>query len=204
MRKMRFRTFTSVALGVLTAALLIATPAVSEEEESRFARNGPYVGGNIVGASFVRLDQRGDLEGDEVAGFNLYGGYRLTPVLAIEVQYEWLDKTDLHVDGTGDVGNLEIWSASANLKVFFWTERFQPYAVVGFGGMGADFEDSSGLGLGIGGTESDLAFRFGAGLDFYVTEHIVASAGANYLLPGGSELEDFDYVSYGGGIQYRF
>jgi opacity protein-like surface antigen len=198
---MRFRTFASVTLGALVAALLIATPAVSEEESS-FARNGPYVGGNIVGASFVRIDQRGELEADEVAGFNIYAGYRLSPILALEVQYEWLDKTDAHLDGTGDVGELELWSASGNLKIFFWTERFQPYAVFGFGGMQADFDDAAGL--GVGGSESDFVLRFGAGLDFYITENIVAQAGADYLLPGGSELEDLDYVSYGGGIQYRF
>jgi len=45
--------------------------------------------------------------------------------------------------------------------------------------------------------------RFGGGLDFYITESIVASAGVDYLLPTG-DVEDLDYVSFGWGLQYRF
>jgi hypothetical protein len=45
--------------------------------------------------------------------------------------------------------------------------------------------------------------RFGGGLDFYATEHVVLTLGIDYVLPFG-DLEDLDYVSIGWGLRYRF
>lgn len=67
--------------------------------------------------------------------------------------------------------------------------------------MEAEIEDA--LGLGIRETQTDFAARFGAGLDIYLTENIVLSAGVDYVLPTG-DVNDLDYVSFGGGGQYRF
>lgn len=69
---------------------------------------------------------------------------------------------------------------------------------MGLGVLHGDLGDSSGTGLSR--TDLNFAFRFGVGLDFYITKHIVVSAGADYVLPAGSELQDLDYVSFGGGI----
>ena len=67
--------------------------------------------------------------------------------------------------------------------------------------MQASFKDTDSV--GIDRTETDLAVRFGCGLDFVVTRHIVATIGVDYVMPF-LDLEDLDYVSYGGGLQYRF
>ncbi len=45
--------------------------------------------------------------------------------------------------------------------------------------------------------------RLGGGLDFYATKSIVLSLGVDYVLPFG-DVEDFDYVSLGWGLEYRF
>jgi len=184
---------------------LLTAPAFSQEEqeESGYSRSGVYLGANVVGASYVRIDQIDDgLDVDEVVGFSAYGGYRANPVLALEMQFEMLTKADLDLDGAGKIGDLTMWTLTGNMKIFLWPERFQPYVLVGLGAMQIDFEDSTGLVSDE--ADTNFVYRFGAGLDFYITEHIVASVGANYLLPAGSDLEDLDYVSYGGGIQYRF
>jgi opacity protein-like surface antigen len=49
----------------------------------------------------------------------------------------------------------------------------------------------------------EIALRFGGGLDFYLTENIVVSAEASYLMPTG-KLNGLDYYSIGVGLQYRF
>jgi opacity protein-like surface antigen len=48
-----------------------------------------------------------------------------------------------------------------------------------------------------------VAMRFGGGLDFYITENIVATAEGSYLMPTGS-LDNLDYYQFGLGLQYRF
>jgi opacity protein-like surface antigen len=194
----------TTALAAIAACLLIAPQASAEEEEQEgYARSGFYVGAGVIGASYVQLDEiDNDLDPDEAAGFKLFGGYRATPILAFEVQFEMLPESDVDLDGVGKIGEMEMLAATGNMKVFMWTGRIQPFALLGLGFVRADFNDSAGLGLG--GTETDFGFRFGGGLDFYITEKIAVYAGADYLLPAGPDLEDFDYVSYGGGVQYRF
>ena len=206
---MKSKTATTTVLAALGTCLLIATPAFSQEEASSdysrepdYARNGAYVGLGIIGAHYVRVDQiESKLDADEGAGFSLVGGYRITPILAFELEFEMLPKTDFDVGG-GTIGDLSLWALTGNVKVFMWTGRFQPYASMGMGAMQGDSDDQTAIGLG--GKESALAFRFGTGLDFYITEKIVATVGLRYVLPGGQDMEDFDYISYGGGIQYRF
>lgn len=199
---MRLRTVTKVTIGAIGAFLLLTAPA-SSQEDSGYSRSGVYLGANVIGGSYVRIDQLDDgLDVDEVPGFSVYGGYRANPVLALEVQFEMLTKGDVDINGASKDGDLETWALTGNMKVFLWPERFQPYVLAGLGAMKIDFEDSTGV--GVDQADTDFVFRFGAGLDFYITEHIVASLGANYLFPVGSDLDDFDYVSYGGGIQYRF
>jgi hypothetical protein len=48
-----------------------------------------------------------------------------------------------------------------------------------------------------------LAWRFGGGIDFYLSEHVVASAEVSYVMPWG-KLDNLDYYSIGVGLQYRF
>ncbi len=208
---MRLRIVTRVtkvtigAIGAIGAFLLLTAPA-SSQEDSGYSRSGLYLGANVIGGSYVRIDQlNGDPDVDdvdEVAGFGVYGGYRANPVLAFEMQFEMLTEADVDLDGAGKDGELETWTLTGNMKVFLWPERFQPYVLAGLGAMQIDFNGPSGA--GVDQNDTNFVFRFGAGLDFYITEHIVASVGANYLLPAGSDVDDYDYVSYGGGIQYRF
>jgi opacity protein-like surface antigen len=103
---------------------------------------------------------------------------------------------------TSDAGSLDATTITGNFKFFFLSGRFQPFALLGFGALLLDLDDDTGRSAG--GTESNFAMRYGLGLDVYITKQIAASIGASYVLPAGSNIEDFDYVSYGGGIQYRF
>ncbi|MBW1844132.1 MAG: hypothetical protein JRJ05_07305, partial [Deltaproteobacteria bacterium] len=49
----------------------------------------------------------------------------------------------------------------------------------------------------------NVAFRYGAGLDFYLTKNVVMSAEGSYLMPFG-KLDGLDYYQFGVGLQYRF
>lgn len=193
----------AISIAVLAAVLAVALPA-SAEEESEFGYSGPYVGANVIGANYLRLDEIvDDLDADPAAGFNAYAGYRLAPAVAVEVQYEMLIGTTLDIDGiSGDAGSVDTTTITGNFKFFILQDRFQPFVVVGAGALSRDLDDDSGQSRS--GTESGFAMRYGLGLDVYITRAIAASVGASYILPASGNVEDLDYVSYGLGIQYRF
>ncbi len=192
----------TIALAAVGICLLLAAPAVSEEssEENQFARSGPYLAVGVVGANLTRIDELGSgVDEEPAAGFTVLGGYRINPGVAFELQFEMLPSV---VTGLGKRGELSMITVTGNMKTFILTGRFQPYALIGLGGMRREFDEK--IGQSLDGRESSFAFRFGVGLDFYITEKIFTSLGADYLLPTGDSLEDFDYVSYGGRIGYRF
>ena len=96
---------------------------------------------------------------------------------------------------------------TANVKGYFLTGRYQPFLLVGGGGMTAESKvklQSPGGGVASASERlNGFAMRFGGGIDLYATKHVVVSVGADYVLPF-SDLEDLDYVSIGWGFEYRF
>jgi opacity protein-like surface antigen len=208
--KMKLMVATITGLAVISTCLLIPAPAISQADG--YARSGGYAGVSVIGGSYTKFDDEVEdqllvlgyvvrSETDTTAGFKLYGGYRLNPHFALEAEFEMLPEADVDIDGLGKIAELQTWALTGNAKVFPLTGRTQPYALIGIGIQGVEFEDS--VGAGLSQTESGFAVRFGGGLDFYITENVVASAGVDYVLPTG-DVEDLDYVSFGAGIQYRF
>ena len=230
---MRFKATMASQLAVIGIWLLISTPALSQDyARNGFYVGAGVLGGNHTKfdnkLEDLLEDELGvdvDVENDTAVGFELYGGYRFHPNFAIEAEFEMLPEADIDIDidlvdpdspaervRIAELeAELESWTITVNLKAF-WpirrspTEpigRIHPFVLVGIGAMRAEIEETEVL--GISESESGFVARFGGGLDFYLTEHIVASAGADYLLPTG-DLQDLDlaYVSFGGGLQYRF
>jgi opacity protein-like surface antigen len=202
------RTVESVSLLAVVAGLFVSTPASSED----FARSGFYLGLSVIGGAYTQVDEEiedalqalgysVDVDMDPAVGFDVYGGYRLHPHFALEAEFEMLPEAEIDVSGVGTVAELETWTLMANAKAFLLTGRAQPFLRVGVGAMDAEIESTIGPSNRDG--ETDFAARFGGGVDVYLTEQIVFEAGASYVLPTG-DLEDVDYVSFGGGIQFRF
>jgi len=190
----------AVLLGVL---LLLPASATAQD----WSRNGAYLGVGVLGGAYTRLDDETedalgvDVDTEVAAGFELTGGYRLHPNLALEGEFELLSDADIDVGALGDVAEIDTWTLTANAKAFALTGRVQPYALLGLGLQHAELEDS--VGLGVSEDESDFAARFGAGIDGYLTRNIVLYGGVDYVLPT-DDLEDLDTVSFGGGLRFRF
>jgi len=205
---MRHISSTFISLGTIASFLLASLPAFSQD----YARRGFYLGAGAVGGSYSKLEDELEdgllalgyvvnIDVDEAVGFNIYAGYRVNPNFAAEVEFEMLPETDISASGVGTFVEIETWALTSNMKAFFLTGRVQPYALLGIGSMKATLKDS--VGLGVSETVSGFTLRFGGGLDVYITESVAAFAGVDYLLPTG-DVEDLDYVSFGGGVQYRF
>jgi opacity protein-like surface antigen len=180
-----------------------APPAkmVMEEQEIDYARLGPYLG---VGGNYAiqLFDKAGPGNVSNTGGVHVRAGYRFHPNIAVEVLYEWMSEfdNDSHTPvGPKNTDHFDAWSVSGNLKGYFLTGRWQPYAVIGVG-----YLDVNGHGVPHSADTSGGAdMRFGLGMDGYITEHIAIGPEVAYVLPFGS-VENFDMVTVALGLRYRF
>lgn len=188
----------------LAIATVILLPAAAWSQQ--WSRPGPYIGvAGDVAFTTKAEDELEDATGipidvDPSLGLHARLGYRFGPRFAAEAHYEWVSGFDVSAFG---INALEIdgSTVTADAKVFLATERIQPFLLVGVGAAFAEVKDTIGAGFSI--DESDFAARFGGGLDLYLTENVALDFDASYVLPTG-DLEDFDYVSLGWGLLYRF
>ena len=86
-----------------------------------------YVGIGIVGGVYTKFDDeledqlaaRGvavTVEADATVGFKAVGGNRLSPHIAIEMEYEMLSEADVDVSGVGVIGGIQTWTLTGNAK----------------------------------------------------------------------------------------
>lgn len=188
---------------------LVAMPlaAAADDAAVNYARNGWYLGAGGVGASFEGLDNHldgipgvADAKVETGIGLNLNAGYRGDEHLAVELAFELLDETDIRHSG-GERGWVDTWTAMALTKPYLMTGRVQPFLLAGLGVMHAKLSE-----LGSSANEdssTEFAVRFGGGVDFYTTEHIVVALGIDYVMPTGN-LKDYDYIAFNWGLKYRF
>jgi opacity protein-like surface antigen len=176
----------------------VAAPATVEvvEETTDYARTGPYIGlGGLYAIELFDDNSVGGARTDNSFGFEVHGGYRVTPHFGAEIRYEWFNEFDL------DPGHIDAWAISINGKGYLLTGRIQPYGLVGLGLMHGD--GSAGNFAGAAHPSNGFMMRFGGGLDAYITENIVIGPEFAYLLPTGS-ANDLDMLTIALGLTFRF
>jgi hypothetical protein len=185
---------------LMLALVCLSAPAAWAEECDGTGccdYNGFYVG---LGGGYAWEDFGGGNAGNSAA-INGRVGYRFLDFLAVEAMGEGLP----HFNGKSGQFNsahTSIAGAWFNGKIYplaRWTGAIQPYALAGVGWL---FERSAG---GPGGTEEDngVAGRFGAGIDFFLTEHLFLTIDGAYIHPQG-HVSELNHAVGGGAIQYRF
>jgi opacity protein-like surface antigen len=121
---------------------------------------------------------------------------------------------------------LETLVFTTNVKGHLMTGRYQPFVLAGLGFMRMETKarditpndeattaqcprPSGGAppepchAPQVSDRRVEVAMRFGAGLDFYMTENVLISAEGSYLMPTG-KLNGLDYYVFSLGLQYRF
>jgi opacity protein-like surface antigen len=147
------------------------------------------------------------------------GGYRCHPRISAELQFEKVTDFDGSIMENGTPSNdsarnfdleLESLVFTNNLKGHLLTGRTQPFALLGVGFMRMESKAYDSTGASTDGRAANarertvnVAFRYGAGLDFYLTKNVVMTAEGSYLMPLG-KLDGLDYYQFGVGLQYRF
>ncbi len=178
-----------------------AALAAIRELEERFAydRDGYSL---AAGAYWAPQSFDTSLDVDDSRGAYLSAGYRFASHFAAEVRGERLD--DFRFSCPSFAGSIDGWGLTANAKVFFLTDRLQPYVSFGVGAMMWDLDYrtfSDGTQFRESGT--DILFRMAGGLDIYVTPSIVLNLDAAYATSGG-DVSGVKFGQLGGGVTFRF
>jgi hypothetical protein len=189
-------TVLGVALIVMIGAATQAQAEPQRQAEDDFSSSGLYAGlGFAVG--FENFDTvRSDLAGTPV-GFDSWLGYRVIPNLAAELELGYLNGFEPGGPGPSSVG-LDVLAFTGNLKAYLLTGRVQPFVLVGIG-----LTDYIASVPGLTDHETELAARFGGGIDVYLTESFALQLKSSYMLTT-RDLDGLDYVDLTFGGQIRF
>jgi opacity protein-like surface antigen len=181
-------------------AWLAARAADRKERESRprSALTGFFIGGEIAYAAENFDDSI--LVKSSLAGA-AFAGYRPVHFFAAELRYEGFDGFDLKA--SNGHGEIDGYAISVNGKLYPLEGPIQPYMGVGVGGMRLDYKARLDSGARDHESDSDAVFRFIAGIDLPVTDHVILNFDAAYLLPT-DDLSDFPLSMLGAGVTYLF
>ena len=171
-----------------------------------YSREGFYLGAGAVGVlENFDLDSAERAIGTHITVDDpIYGpegrvGYRFLPFLAIEGLFQYYPTFDFDTQA-GKLAEADGWAATGNLKAFLAPGPVQPYVMAGFGAIELNFKGKNGNSFS---DETDMMWRFGGGIDAYITRNIVVYGEYSYNLPI-DDLEDFQYHAISAGLQYRF
>jgi len=200
---------------MFAAAVLMLGSASASAESRRpdYAHSGFYLGINGIYAVNFFDDAGGLVDFDNTAGLNARAGYRFLPWLAAEVLYEWGNNFQATFPRTS-LPSVDVTShtITANLKFLVPVWRAHPYLLIGVGAQDivakAEVE-----GFEASDSQWGFATRPAVGVDFYITEHLIANVEVGAAV-GIFNLDQTSieqgrtsaevYMSFGGGLQYRF
>lgn len=192
---------TITANSVLWMAILVlavfAFPAAAEDgEDTDFSREGPYLGlsGNFVGdLSTKNLSESPALGSatSHTGGAELRIGFRLVPEMALELFGDW-----------AHLGGRNPWSIGFTTKLYvmeiFDEEnqggRIQPYVMSSAGIISGDLDKSK---------DPSASFKFGAGLDYWLTEDLALVTQVAYNLNAG-EASRYKTINASLGFNWRY
>ena len=207
-------------LKALMTMVLIAVPAAAAEKERDFTHSGPY-----VQAAAMKTINSFEPSGTAPTGwgFSAGAGYRFSSWYAVQVDYQRgeMEDSDRFVGGGADVsGNIETtnWSVMGSGKLYPLASsgiRFQPYALVGMGILGAKVSTRLQVSLcspvcvpssdtTTNTSDAGFAIKYGGGADIHITERIYGFVDYAFYHSIQAAIEGFDFHAIGGGVGVRW
>jgi opacity protein-like surface antigen len=179
--------------GVFAMALSLSPSPASARDDDDYGRAYIVLGGLTAFPTFKDLDP---LSFDTSLGFQFRGGYRFNRIFALEGGVDFVSGWDSQLLPVIEGGNVTV-----NGLAYFPMGRFEPYALIGLGGMWTSVRP---VGLTPPGSCcGGFVMKFGGGSDFYVTDDWALTVDVAYVLPVGS-IENLRYVSLGWGARFHF
>ena len=175
----------------LSADVLSLEQSDDEElEDLSFSREGAYLG---VGGTFA-MENFDGIPGnqDDSATVIFRAGYRGYSWLSVDLLGEVLVPFE---DDSVQDNDVDGYAVTVNARVIAPLGRVEPWVMFGIGFLDID-EDRRNR-------QDDFAVRPAAGFDLYITPHWAIYGEAAYMI-GTGDVSDYDFATFGGGIQYRF
>jgi hypothetical protein len=169
-----------------------------QKHEMRYARPGFSIAGGLFWSPAL-YDWIVDVS--DGRGFSAAVGYRFNDRVELAAQYEKF--TGYEISGLGFSGDVDSWSATANIRLFILTRSFQPYLGFGIGAFQARLDSTDPDGFDIDDKETVVVFRLSGGFEYYISEHLALTGDAAINLPGDI-LSSMTYATLGGGLKIRF
>ena len=186
----------------------VAIPGDAEEEEQEpkvWTQTGLYLefDGQAIFEAFSSSTNRGKPISETGGGLSVRAGWRAARPLAFELQYERVFDFFCGTTTSSDcLSNNDANLITVNAKYIFLVERrYQPFIRTGFGAIWGDLPNSWTRKLDPG--QSAFVWKIGAGLDYAITEHWIASLFGDWVIPT-QEFHRLSYGTFGAGIRYRF
>jgi hypothetical protein len=217
-------------LGLSLATLLIAGPAAYaadddlgdlttkkppvrkqtvEEENNDPGRNGPMIGlsaGYALEMHDIQYclpgacdpgDPRFNMATDNSAAYGLHVGYRFNKWISEDLEVQRYQEFDSTPNTPGEVNG---WAMGLNTKVYVLHGHFQPFVLAGINLL--DMETTNSASANAKKTDDGPAMRFGAGIDYYLTNKVVLTGDVGYML-GFGEVDGYDMLVMSLGFLYR-
>jgi hypothetical protein len=180
---------------ILSAIAIVASATFASAADHDYARSGPFLGAGGVYAFENFSGSAADANPDGSGGYFLKGGYRFNEWFALEIAFEqYLGFSE----GGGGGGDTDLWLIGLNGKFYPFHGIIQPYLLAGAGYTQVNPSASTGE-----SDEDGAEFRFGGGVEVYVTRNWAFSADVGYYLPVGAP-SNFGAVPLTFGVLYRF
>ncbi len=180
---------TSLSAGCACLGLLVglAAPALAERDPDD---TGVYVSGGLL-ISVPTLQDVGSVDFNAAVGGDAAVGYRVLSPLAVQLRGAWLGTGFGAEDPDAAGTNVNAATITLDTKLFLMTDKLQPFALFGFGGMWGKFDVPA-----VSPEESkewSSVVRFGGGVDYWIDTNTFISCGAYYALPQ-QKNSDIRYV----------
>ncbi len=165
-----------IILGYVLIALLAVTTAGHAEVKAGSYSLTPFIGG-------YTFEGNEDLKSSPVYG--LRGGYNFTKNWGVEGFFSYLKTDNKALAGDPDVKMFGY--GVEGLYHFLPDSRLVPFLAAGVGGL--SYDRSGGV-----GDRNKLAFDYGAGLKFSLTDYLALRADVRHVLPLNDRYNDLLYT----------
>jgi outer membrane protein W len=208
----------------ISALLLVSTFAaqvVRADDSDPYARSGGYLtmGGTrgvnffegTIDDAFAGLTPAEHAHVGDSWGAFANAGYRFNKYLATEGEYEWMKGFHASAGGV-HLFDVETQTATLNLKVIAPYGAFEPYFKVGAGATWASVDKAFFSSIDV--ASPSFSARFGAGLDYYLSQNFFLNVGTDVVFNtgkvsagsefGGTSGRGLTYLGAQFGFGFRF
>ena len=186
----------ALALASWLALAMLALPcgAIAQDDDEGI---DPTQSGYYVALSAgTALDQFSGGDFDNGYGGGVLAGYRAGQYASVELEAQFLENFETRRGGNNEV---DLWLATVNFRLHVPMGRFEPYLTYGVGALGAESTGAPAARM----KRTDLAFKGGAGLAFFLSDDVSIFGAATYAVPLGS-AKKFEHATFVVGAQYKW